>query len=245
MPKKRMISPEAWTDDKFVSVSPLARLLFIGMWNFACDNGHLDNSNLQIKMRVLPADNCDVETLIQELLAADMIERTEEWVKVTNLSTHQRPDLRFLVFCDHCEHDEHTMYDPTDKKPRPKSARGAHDERPKSARRNGGVGVDGGVDVVVDSAGKPAPRATKLPNSWTPTDEHRDRAKSSGLNLDQESVKFRAHAEEKGRTAKSWNAAFTRWLINAAEYAQRDGRPSSNGQQSRIDGRGNQQWMYS
>ena len=36
---------------------------------------------------------------------------------------------------------------------------------------------------------------------------------------------LRAHAEEKDRTAKNWNGAFTRWLINAAEYAQRDGRP--------------------
>ena len=87
------------------------------------------------------------------------------------------------------------------------------------------------TETEVDRARK---RAVRLSASWTPTDEHRDRARDSGLNLDQEVVKFRAHAEEKGRTAKNWNAAFTRWLINAAEYAQRDGRPAGRPQGSSL-----------
>lgn len=71
---------------------------------------------------------------------------------------------------------------------------------------------------------KPTPaRAVALPDSWTPTSEHRDRATSDGLDVDREAIKFQAHAAERGRTAKNWNAAFTRWLMNAAEYAKRDG----------------------
>lgn len=65
-------------------------------------------------------------------------------------------------------------------------------------------------------------RGTRLPESWAPTSEHVDRAKAAGLDLDREVVKFRAHADEKGRVAKSWNSAFTRWLINAEEFAHRD-----------------------
>lgn len=65
-------------------------------------------------------------------------------------------------------------------------------------------------------------RQTRLPADWTPTDEHRQRATETGLDIDRESTKFRAYAEEHDRRAKSWNAAFTRWLINAAEYAARD-----------------------
>lgn len=65
-------------------------------------------------------------------------------------------------------------------------------------------------------------RETRLPADWEPTDEHRQRAAQSGLDVTREANKFRAHAEEKDRRAKSWNAAFTRWLINAAEYAARD-----------------------
>ena len=71
--------------------------------------------------------------------------------------------------------------------------------------------------------GVPRDRAdAPIPSDWQPTPEHGERASSSGLDLDREAAKFRAHADEKGRRAKNWNAAFTRWLINAAEYAQRD-----------------------
>src|SRR4030065_361605 len=51
----RTIKPEFWTDDKVVQVSFPARLLFIGLWNFADDSGNLENSPVQIKMRILPA----------------------------------------------------------------------------------------------------------------------------------------------------------------------------------------------
>ncbi|MEV8029220.1 hypothetical protein [Cellulosimicrobium funkei] len=72
------------------------------------------------------------------------------------------------------------------------------------------------------SSVEPAPRNTRLPATWAPTDEHRQRALETGLNLEREAEKFRLHAEENDRHAKSWNAAFTRWLINSASYAQRD-----------------------
>lgn len=117
-------------------------------------------------------------------------------------------------------------------------------ERVRAYRERKGNGASNTVtNGVTNTVGTPAPtrpdptrkkettslsRATQLPASWTPTDDHRSRAQESRLNLDQEAVKFRAHAEEKGRTAKNWNAAFTRWLINAAEYAQRDGRPTNH-----------------
>ena len=66
-------------------------------------------------------------------------------------------------------------------------------------------------------------RAVRLPDSWKPTDSHAERASGSGLNLSREAEKFRLHANEKGRTAKCWNSAFTRWLINADEYATANG----------------------
>lgn len=81
-------------------------------------------------------------------------------------------------------------------------------------------------------------RAARLPASWAPTDEHRTRARESGVDVEREVVKFRAYNDEKGRTAKNWNAAFTRWLMNAAEYAERDGRGPSKPQGSTFWDRG-------
>src|SRR5690606_37175867 len=65
-----------------------------------------------------------------------------------------------------------------------------------------------------------ASRDRPLPDDWSPTPEHRQRALDEGLDLDREAIKFREHAKEKGRKAKNWNSAFARWLINAGEYKQ-------------------------
>ena len=70
MAKIRGIKPETWSDEKIVALSPLARLLFIGSWNWACDNGHIEDSPIQLKIRILPADNCDVNELMDEIIDA-------------------------------------------------------------------------------------------------------------------------------------------------------------------------------
>lgn len=74
------------------------------------------------------------------------------------------------------------------------------------------------------SGEKKRKRPVPLPSSWAPNAGHQERAANARLDIERETDKFRAHAEETGRTAKSWDAAFTRWLLNAEEYADRDGR---------------------
>lgn len=70
------------------------------------------------------------------------------------------------------------------------------------------------------SAGKPAKaKARPLPSDWVPTDEHKQRAAKSGVALDREVQKFKAHAEANDRKVVVWNAAFTQWLIQAEERA--------------------------
>lgn len=67
-------------------------------------------------------------------------------------------------------------------------------------------------------------RETRLPKTWAPTASHIQRAKDTGLDVIVEAEKFRLHADEKARTSANWNLAFTRWLINAKEYMDRDAR---------------------
>jgi len=43
-----------------------------------------------------------------------------------------------------------------------------------------------------------------------------------GVDVAREVEKFKLHAATHDRLAVNWNAAFTQWLIKAAEYAQRD-----------------------
>jgi len=69
-------------------------------------------------------------------------------------------------------------------------------------------------------------RATSLPADWKPTPEHVERAAQDGIDLEREVIKFRAWADE-GNTSKSWNGRFTRWLMQAAEYAAERPRPAT------------------
>lgn len=97
MPRIRSIHPEQWTDDKFVTCEPLARLLALGLRNEADDNGIFDWNPIKLKMRLLPADNCDVEALLERLQCTEQIFRfTDEdtgktFGMIRNFQRYQKP----------------------------------------------------------------------------------------------------------------------------------------------------------
>lgn len=63
MPRIRTIKPEFWTSAQVLECSTNARLLFIGLWNFADDAGRHPDSAKQIKAEVFPADDFDLSTV--------------------------------------------------------------------------------------------------------------------------------------------------------------------------------------
>lgn len=95
MARIRSIHPGFWTDERVVSVSPLARLLFMGIWNECDDQGSFEWSPLKLKMRILPADNADAGELLEELKAAGCIIDYDidgrKLGAVRNFTTFQRP----------------------------------------------------------------------------------------------------------------------------------------------------------
>ena len=110
MSRKRMVSPEFYTDEKILELPIPARLMFIGIWNHANDEGILKNSPKQLKVQIYPADEDMTITLIKQYLdlmislklltKGTNIDNTE-LLKVTNWSDHQkinRPTLSKYVF---------------------------------------------------------------------------------------------------------------------------------------------------
>lgn len=73
MARIRSVHPGLWTDESFVSASPLARLLWIGLWGEADDHGVFEWKPLALKMRLAPADGVDMTALLDELESADLI----------------------------------------------------------------------------------------------------------------------------------------------------------------------------
>lgn len=67
------MKPEFWVDEKLTECSLSARLLFIGSFNFADDNGNMVASAKRLKMQVFPADSIDVQPLVDELIAHGLL----------------------------------------------------------------------------------------------------------------------------------------------------------------------------
>jgi hypothetical protein len=207
MAKIRGVKPGLWTDEDFIELSAYARLLWIGMWNHACDNGHLQDKSKQLKLRVLPADDVNCADLIREIEAQNLIERADGWITIPNLSHHQKPHKSWWVTCEKpgCVLPEGTSHAPNN--------RGTTVAPPK---RNRGTTADVDSDCdgelkVTKARKRPA---TRLPTDWKPTESHWER-RHDGIDVDREAATFRAHAEAQDRTAVNWNAAFTQWLIKA------------------------------
>ena len=95
MSRIRSIHPGLWTDERFVSASPMARLLFMGIWNECDDLGSFEWSPLKLKMRILPADAADATALLAELIEAGSVMRYEidgkAYGAVRNFCQYQRP----------------------------------------------------------------------------------------------------------------------------------------------------------
>ena len=76
MARIRTIKPEFWTSEQIVECSPIARLLFIGMWNFCDDGGNHPASAKTLKMQIFPGDDIaisQIEALVAELVAAGLL----------------------------------------------------------------------------------------------------------------------------------------------------------------------------
>lgn len=73
MARIRTIKPEFFTSEDIVALSPLARLLYIALWCESDREGRLLWKPRTFKMRYLPADDCDVDALCSELVAAQLV----------------------------------------------------------------------------------------------------------------------------------------------------------------------------
>jgi len=65
MARKRQIDPGIWASEQFISLSPLARLLFIGTISQSDDEGRLKASPQYLKCIIFPGDLCTPEQILE------------------------------------------------------------------------------------------------------------------------------------------------------------------------------------
>ncbi len=73
MARIRTIKPEFFTSEDIVSLSPLARLLYVALWCEADREGRMQWKPRTFKMRYLPADEIDINTLCDEIVEAGLV----------------------------------------------------------------------------------------------------------------------------------------------------------------------------
>ncbi len=108
MARIRTIKPDFWTDGNMVKLSPFARLLYIGMWNFTlCDHGHVADDAMKLKLQILPMDNVDIDELLAEVMEQGRVVRVSDgdgrtYLLVRRFEDHQKIDPRWKTRCPAC-----------------------------------------------------------------------------------------------------------------------------------------------
>jgi hypothetical protein len=91
----RSVHPGLFTDEAFAGCSPLARLLWIGIWTEADDQGIFEWKPFGLRMRILPGDKVDGEPLLVELIASNMVRQFthggREYGAIRNFGRFQKP----------------------------------------------------------------------------------------------------------------------------------------------------------
>lgn len=95
MARARNIKPGFFANDELAECSPMARLLFIGLWTLADREGRLEDRPKRIKGLIFPFDDCAIVDLLDELAAAGFIVRYEHsgrnYLCIPTFGKHQRP----------------------------------------------------------------------------------------------------------------------------------------------------------
>lgn len=100
MARIRSIKPDFWTSEQVMECSPIARLMFVGMWNFADDHGRMPCAPKTIKAQIFPSDDIDsanVRRMVDELSSNGLVRLYEvdgkEFLLITGWH-HQKIDKR-------------------------------------------------------------------------------------------------------------------------------------------------------
>lgn len=98
MARARNIKPSFFINEDLIELEPLTRLLFIGLWCLADREGRLEDRPKRVKLSILPADDCNVDCLLQSLHDRGFIIRYEvdgiKYIQIPNFKKHQNPHVK-------------------------------------------------------------------------------------------------------------------------------------------------------
>ena len=98
MARSRNIKPNFFLNEDLAACNPLARLLFAGLWGVADREGRLEDRPKRLKAAILPYDDCDPGSLLDELAARGFIHRYQvderRFITIPTFGKHQNPHCK-------------------------------------------------------------------------------------------------------------------------------------------------------
>lgn len=98
MARSRNIKPGFFSNEHLAELDFATRLLFIGMWTEADREGRLEDRPRRLKMALFPADNVDIEFMLNGLESFGFIRRYVangcRAIQIVNWAKHQNPHVK-------------------------------------------------------------------------------------------------------------------------------------------------------
>jgi hypothetical protein len=236
----RTIKPDFWTDDAVTECSVSARLLFIGMWNFADDRGNLERSAKQIKARVFPVDAIDCEPLILQLmkhrLLVEYAAGGKKYLHIRGFTKHQvinRPSLGGCPVYEPSMRTPEGLTEPSVSAHTGSEGIGRDSEGSRKGSAEGEQPVPPPAPELTLQPSAPAAPPASAPKKASPAKKTLlpENFELTGKRLDTairllpedcdylaEFEKFKAHHTAKGSVMVNWDAAWSYWCSNAKNH---------------------------
>lgn len=245
MSRIRSVHPGLFTDEGFASVSMAARMLIIGLWTEAWDDGVFEWKPLTIKMRIFPADSLKVEPLLDELVEAGVIcafdRDGKRFGAIRNFCKFQRPKKPNSSGDIPSHISKYVALEARSSEPVPNQYRTSSEIAPQM--EDGGwrmedEDITSSLRSDVVASPPPAPRKasrakprSQILEDAQPTPKDISAAEEAGLNsaaFREQWAKFRNYHRAKGSLMADWQAAWRTWLGNVSEFQRqpRAGPPS-------------------
>lgn len=216
MARIRTIKPEFFTSDDVCALSPLARILYIGLWCEADREGRMIWSPATFKRRYLPDDACKIEKIAGELVERGLVVLYGDGLAfIPSFAKHQHVNPR--------EAESKLPVPDASSRVTDASIPDLHAQVGKEGKGKEGEGREG-----------EGARAQRIPEDWKPSEELAAWATAQGLNASEIAQNFvdywRAESGAKARKL-DWDAAFRVWC------RRQTGQPSSRPQARSFDER--------
>jgi hypothetical protein len=208
MARIRTIKPEFFTSEDIVSLTPLARLLYIALWCESDREGRMAWKPKTFKMRYFPGDSFNVDELCNELLDASLVVRYgDKYAYIPAFHAHQHINPRESA----TQIPAPDIDASTTRAPRV-STRANLDMNSANQDMHAQVGREGKGREGVTS------RGSRLPNDFEPDIQF---AISEGIQNPKEEVNkfsdyWKAQPGQKG-VKLDWPATWRNWCRNARQ----------------------------